>query len=433
MSESQPNWDAYLNIASLSDVGMRRSNNQDNLIVSLASSQEQWQKKGHLFIVADGMGAHAAGELASKIAVDHIPHIYARINDMSPPEALKKSVVAANTEINRRGQANEDFHNMGTTCSVMTLLPQGAVVAHIGDSRVYRLRKNKLEQLTFDHSLVWEMKAAGQLSITEEAAGKIPKNVITRSLGPYPDCKVDLEGPFPLEVGDVFLLCSDGLTGMVQDEEIGAILASLPPKEAARVLVDLANLRGGPDNSTLIIIQIAHPNIATNPNTNPFKINAKDSNYRIPAAAWAIFGGSLLATIIFFLSINNWFMSLIPGVIALGSFIWILYCVVMKATTGTVVSGGRRFGKAPYTRVNCAQGVQVAKQLADVIKQLQDGAQQQEWKVDWDKLKSLVTEAEQASAEGNFSNAISAYGRSISFLMDQLRNQNASSDSSIEL
>lgn len=433
MSESQPNWDAYLNIASLSDVGMRRSNNQDNLIVSLASSQEQWQKKGHLFIVADGMGAHAAGELASKIAVDHIPHIYARINDLSPPEALKKSVVAANTEINRRGQANEDFHNMGTTCSVMTLLPQGAIIAHIGDSRVYRLRQNKLEQLTFDHSLVWEMRAAGQLSNIEEAAGKIPKNVITRSLGPYPDCKVDLEGPFPLEVGDVFLLCSDGLSGMVQDEEIGAILASLPPKEAARVLVDLANLRGGPDNSTLIIVQIAHPSIATNPAANPFKVNARDSNYRIPPAAWAIFGGSLLATVIFYLSINNWLISLFPGLIALGSLIWILYCVIMKATTGTVVSGGRRFGKAPYSRTNCGQGGQVAKQLADVIKQLQDGAQQQAWKVDWDKLKSLVAEAERASAKGNFSTAISAYGRSISFLMDQLRNQNASSDSSIEL
>ena len=342
-------------------------------------------------------------------------------------------MVAANTEINRRGQANEDFHNMGTTCSVMTLLPQGAVIAHIGDSRVYRLRQNKLEQLTFDHSLVWEMKAAGQLSNSEEAAGKIPKNVITRSLGPYADCKVDLEGPFPLEVGDIFLLCSDGLSGMVQDAEIGAILASLPPKEAARVLVDLANLRGGPDNSTLIIVQIAHPNIATNPYTNPFKVNSRESNYRIPPAALAIFGGSLLATIIFFLSISNWLISMIPGLLALGSLIWILYCVVMRATTGTVVTGGRRFGKAPYSRTNCGQGGQVAKQLADVIKQLQDGAQQQAWKVDWDKLKSLVSEAEQASAQGNFSNAISAYGRSISFLMDQLRNQNASSDSSIEL
>lgn len=412
---------------------MRRTNNQDNLIVSLASSEEQWLKKGHLFIVADGMGAHAAGELASKIAVDHIPHIYARINDMSPPEALKKSVVAANTEIHRRGQANEDFHNMGTTCSVMTLLPQGAVVAHIGDSRVYRLRKNKLEQLTFDHSLVWEMRASGQLSADEEAAGKIPKNVITRSLGPYADCKVDLEGPFPLAVNDKFLLCSDGLTGMVSDGEIGAIVASLPPKEAARVLVDLANLRGGTDNSTLIIVQVTHPKIATGPNTNPLKINAKKSQQGVHPAAWAIFAGASLATVIFATSLENWMMALIPGIFALGSFIWILSRLIKQVTAGQTVTRGKSFGRAPYTRTNCAQGGQVAKQLAQVIQQLQEGAEQQQWKVDWERLKTLVVEAENASSEGDFSTAVSAYGRSISFLMDQLRNQNTSSDSSIEL
>ena len=120
MSESLLNWDAYLQVASLSDIGMRRTNNQDNFSISMASSLEQWQRRGHLFIVADGMGAHAAGELASKLAVDHIPHLYSKFDDMSAPEALKKAVVAANTEIHRRGQANEDFHNMGTTCSVLT-------------------------------------------------------------------------------------------------------------------------------------------------------------------------------------------------------------------------------------------------------------------------------------------------------------------------
>ena len=134
------------------------------------------------------------------------------------------------------------------------LLPQGAVAAHIGDSRVYRLRQNKLEQLTFDHSLVWEMKAAGQLTAEEEAQGKVPKNVITRSLGPYPECKVDLEGPFPISVGDSFLLCSDGLTGVISDAEIAAFMANMPPAEAVKVLVDLANLRGGPDNITVCLL-----------------------------------------------------------------------------------------------------------------------------------------------------------------------------------
>ena len=192
MNSGNPSWDSSIEVASLSDVGMRRANNQDNLAVSLSNSPESWSKKGHLFVVADGMGAHAAGELASKLAVDQIPHLYARSSEPSAPEALKKAVVDANSDINRRGQMNEDFHNMGTTLSSLVLLPQGAVAAHIGDSRVYRLRQNKLEQLTFDHSLVWEMNAAGQLTAEEEAQGKVPKNVITRSLGPYPECKVCL-------------------------------------------------------------------------------------------------------------------------------------------------------------------------------------------------------------------------------------------------
>ena len=114
MSESLINWDDFLQVASLSDVGMRRSNNQDNLCVSMASSLEHWSRKGHLFVVADGMGAHAAGELASKLAIDHIPHLYAKYNDDLPPLAMRKAVQDANAAIHQRGQANEEFHNMGT-------------------------------------------------------------------------------------------------------------------------------------------------------------------------------------------------------------------------------------------------------------------------------------------------------------------------------
>ncbi len=303
---------------------MRRSNNQDNLIVSLASSYEQWQKKGHLFIVADGMGAHAAGELASKIAVDHIPHIFARINDVSAPEALKKSVIAANTEINRAVKPTKIFTTWVRLAALLPCCLKVRLSPILVTAGFIELRQNQLEQLTFDHSLVWEMKASGQLSDSEEAAGKIPKNVITRSLGPYPDCKVDLEGPFPLQVGDVFLLCSDGLTGMVEDAEIGAILASLPPKEAARVLVDLANLRGGPDNSTLIIIEIKHPELATNSTANPIKVNASDIQFRIHPALWPSDRVSLLATALFTYS-AGWVIGLVPGIVALASLIWILY------------------------------------------------------------------------------------------------------------
>ena len=432
MNSGNSSWDSSVEVASLSDVGMRRTNNQDNLAISLASSAEKWSQKGHLFVVADGMGAHAAGELASKIAVDQIPHLYARSSEPTAPEALKKAVVDANTEINRRGQMNEDFHNMGTTLSSLVLLPQGAVVAHIGDSRVYRLRQNKLEQLTFDHSLVWEMKAAGQLSANEEAEGKIPKNVITRSLGPYPECKVDLEGPFPIAVGDAYLLCSDGLTGVISDAEIAAFLSNMPPSEAVKVLVDLANLRGGPDNITVIIAKVAGPDLATSGNAKAIRVNSKKAQFAVHPLVWAIFGLSLLI-VLFFLFLGQTFTAILPGVIALCTGGFALIRTLIGAASGETVAHGKAFGKGPYTRTSCGSGADVAKQLASILKQLQMGAVEQDWKVDWKQLKAQVAEAESSLKEGQPSKAVRVYGGSISFLMDQLRNQHGESSSSIEL
>ena len=225
-------WLKHIEVATISHVGMRRSTNQDSYEVALAGDFDKWKKRGHFFLVADGMGAHAAGELASKLAADGITHLYSKYQDISPPEALKRAVNETNAEINRRGQANEEFNNMGTTCSTLALLPYGAVIAHVGDSRVYRIRNSKLEQLTFDHSLVWEMKAAGTIPGGAEGEALIPKNVITRSLGPYPDVNVDLEGPFPILPGDKFLLCSDGLTGEVEDDEIASLVSYLTPRSS---------------------------------------------------------------------------------------------------------------------------------------------------------------------------------------------------------
>ena len=206
-------------------------------------------------MVADGMGAHAAGELASKLAVDNIPHTYFKLRDLYPPAALRQAIRDANALIHAKGQSSIGFQGMGTTCSCLVLLPQGALVAHVGDSRVYRLRGHRLEQLTFDHSLVWEMAAAGQMA-EEDVPAYIPKNVITRSLGPHEIVNIDLEGPFDVAEGDVFLLCSDGLSGQISDEEIGALLHCLPPEEAVQTLVDLANLRGGPDNISVVVARV---------------------------------------------------------------------------------------------------------------------------------------------------------------------------------
>ncbi|MDE2508483.1 MAG: serine/threonine-protein phosphatase [Planctomycetota bacterium] len=248
-------WDDVLIDAAATDTGMRRSNNQDSHSLVRASNPEAWRQRGHLFMVADGMGAHAVGELASKLACDNIPHNYNKLKTGNPAESLTKAYREVGALIHGRASANLDFQGMGTTCTTLLLLPEGALIAHVGDSRAYRIRRDRIDQLTFDHSLVWELIRHNHLKPDDKSV-RVPKNVITRSLGPEPTVEVDIEGPLAIESGDVYTLCSDGLSGLVSDPEIGAFAGHFHPKDAARYLVHLANLRGGFDNITVVIVRI---------------------------------------------------------------------------------------------------------------------------------------------------------------------------------
>ena len=189
MAEYKHTWTDYLKVFEITHKGMRRPTNQDNSIVVMQDDEPGWRARGHLFVVCDGMGAHAVGELASGDAVVHIPHHYLVYQDMSPPDALRQAIEETNREIHLKGQVNPDFHNMGTTCSSLLLLPQGAVIGHVGDSRIYRQRDTFVEQLTFDHSLVWEMRARGH------TADNIPSNVITDPWDPMPKFKSTVKAP----------------------------------------------------------------------------------------------------------------------------------------------------------------------------------------------------------------------------------------------
>ncbi len=240
--------------ASLSDVGVRRSHNQDDLAVQLAGDATQWEQRGHLFLVADGMGAHAVGEKASEQAASVVPHIYEKHTHEGPATALRKAFVEANASIHACGQQNREFQGMGTTSTALLVRPEGAWIAHVGDSRIYRIRAGWIEQLTYDHSLVWEYARLKKIDPAQVV--DIPSNVIHRCLGPEPLVQVDVEGPHPVQPGDIFLLCSDGLSGQVSDPEMGAIASTLDPADACRFLVDLANLRGGPDNITVIVVRV---------------------------------------------------------------------------------------------------------------------------------------------------------------------------------
>ncbi len=347
MAETETNWLTFVEHAALSDVGLRRSNNQDSCAVVLASDQRNWRERGHLFLVADGMGAHAAGELASKLAAGGIPHTYHKLLEQAPPEALRQAVIESNAHIHGRGEANAEFHGMGTTTSVLVLLPQGAIVAHVGDSRVYRFRRGRLEQLTFDHSLVWEMMATGQLPVGD-VANFIPKNIITRSLGPHAEVKVDLEGPLPLEAGDTFLLCSDGLSGQVKDEQIAAVLGSMPPVEAARALIDLANLHGGPDNVTVVVVRVAEPPpIRADEQTFHVRPMPTRSSSLPTLALWVASGVSLLAAAGLALighKIGAVVSLAVAIAFALGA--WLRQFAMTPAESTSAISGP--FGAGPY-------------------------------------------------------------------------------------
>jgi len=238
----------------VTDVGVKRSHNQDAFTVQKAPDRDHWQRVGHLFIVADGMGGHAVGEKASARAVQEIPLTYVKHVHDGPPAALRHAFQEANAGINAIGTSNPEFRGLGTTATALVLRDEGAWIAHVGDSRAYRIRNGQIQQLTYDHSYAWEM--ARRLGVPPEELGDVKRNVIVRSLGPDPLVQVDVEGPYPLEDGDTFVLCSDGLSNQVPPEEIGAVLGVLPLDEAGRFLVELANLRGGPDNITLILVRV---------------------------------------------------------------------------------------------------------------------------------------------------------------------------------
>jgi protein phosphatase len=398
---------------------MRRSNNQDSHAVALAPDPEQWRQRGHLFLVADGMGAHAAGELASKMAADGVIHSYLKRQDLPPHESLRQAIREINAQIHDRGESSIEFKGMGTTCSALVLSSSGAIVAHVGDSRVYRLRDRKLEQLSFDHSLVWELRAANDSS--EMDTIHLPKNIITRSLGPNAGVEIDLEGPFPLAAGDLFLLCSDGLTGEVADAELGVLLQCLPPDEAAQVLVDLANIRGGPDNITVIVVRVDEP-AANDGDLAPASSTSggllRSMLWILTAAAAAVAAGGIMAPRIE-LAVGG-------GVAAALFGLWAMllgFSAEPSRGRGSGASSGsmRRLGNAPHTSRTCTPDAKFVDDLARIAGQLRHAAAEQQRGVDWSKFDEWARAAAVATEAKDWTTAVREHARAIHWLMGELR------------
>ena len=231
---------------------MIRSGNEDNFAVS------DWGNRG-LFIVADGMGGHAAGEVASEMAVQTIERELQDLKDPHDGDAEDKLADAlrkANRTIHDRTITEVDKQGMGTTASVLLLWESKYLIGQVGDSRVYLLRDGELQQLTKDHSYVQEQVDAGFLT-PEQARYHPYSNVITRCVGASPEVEPDIyEGE--VRIGDLFLVASDGLTGMVDDRRLQILLMSrAAPERKVHALIAEANGRGGLDNITAIVVQVA--------------------------------------------------------------------------------------------------------------------------------------------------------------------------------
>jgi PPM family protein phosphatase len=236
--------------AMLSHPGCVRDLNEDAVAYVLPRDADGLPDHRLLAVVADGMGGHAAGEVASRIAADTVLHLYNELEG-SPLDVLRACMTAANKAILDHARTEPSCAGMGTTCTVLALQDGAAYLAHIGDSRAYLLHGGRLRQISEDHSLVAEMVRQGRFN-KEEAANNPERNVILRALGTELSAEPYLLGEgLELCQSDVFILCSDGLTAVVNDETIRDTVAMLPPVEACRTLLDRALAAGGPDNISI--------------------------------------------------------------------------------------------------------------------------------------------------------------------------------------
>ncbi|MTD60107.1 Stp1/IreP family PP2C-type Ser/Thr phosphatase [Blautia luti] len=239
-----------MRIYSATDVGQKRKMNQDYVF----ASADPVGNLPNLFVVADGMGGHNAGDYASSHAVGIVVEEIREDADFNPVKVIRHAIESANTEIITQAQKDEKLRGMGTTMVAATIVGHYAYVANVGDSRLY-VAGEQIQQITKDHSLVQEMVRMGELN-AEEARNHPDKNIITRALGAERTVDVDFFD-LKLEPGNVVLMCSDGLSNMVEDDRIGEIISDTDRdlQERGQALISEANRNGGKDNIAIVLIE----------------------------------------------------------------------------------------------------------------------------------------------------------------------------------
>jgi PPM family protein phosphatase len=244
-------------VAMATDVGLRRTQNEDHHGSWIPSSGDELERLGALVVIADGMGGSQAGEVASRLAVETVLKSYRASSGVDPAADLRRAVEEANRTIHDLGRTSFDLGGMGTTLTALVVRGTEAFVAHVGDSRAYLVNRGGISQLTQDHSLVAQL--VREHALTAEQARVDPRrNVVTRSVGVGETVEVDaFRVSIPLQIGDTLILCSDGLHGQVTDEEIAAFATEADLGEACQRLISTANQRGGPDNITVVVGQMS--------------------------------------------------------------------------------------------------------------------------------------------------------------------------------
>lgn len=247
----------FPDIAAVSDVGKERLSNQDNIGCLRFTDNQNF-----LLLVADGMGGHQAGEIASQVAVQNVQQQFTDLPSYNGfAQALHASFKSANKAVYQLAQGNSELAGMGTTLVALVVINGLAYYANVGDSRLYWLRDGVCTQLSHDHTWVAYMVATGLLT-PEQAEDHPDRHLLTRALGTKPEVDIDIsERPLSIKLGDCFLLCSDGLYDLVSDTEISQILINNTAQVACQQLVALANNRGGHDNISAIAVKIRDNNL----------------------------------------------------------------------------------------------------------------------------------------------------------------------------
>ena len=246
------------------DIGCVRTSNQDSIAFVSPGDPEELRRRGVLAVVADGMGGHNGGEVASRVAVETICRRYFASHDDDPLRAIEQALLEANAAIFRYAEADRALSGMGTTATVLALIGRRMCFGHVGDSRLYRCSGGLLTQLTKDDTLVEQMVSEGLIT-AEQARYHPERNILLRSLGTHPDLRVTAEGGDPPQLGDTFVLCSDGLYDGVEAREIAEVVEACDPQDACRRLIELARERGGSDNISVGVIAVRPPEAEERP------------------------------------------------------------------------------------------------------------------------------------------------------------------------